>query len=310
MADTDDQVFAAWTQGRRERQEDNCGMAALDRDAQAPNLLVVADGMGGQAAGNVASDAAVSEFIRSARGAADNAPGDRLRLALNQANAELAKRVAADSRLKGMGTTLAAAEVRDGRVRWISVGDSPMLLVRGDAIRRINQDHSLAGLYEEQVARGELSRQDAQRRGGRNELRSALMGDPPPTLIDLQGADNGLALEPGDILILATDGVLTLSLQKIKSVALRARRSARAIAQALVRAVDEAKAEHQDNATVLVYVHPGRARSPETFPAMTLIAAVAGVAVIAIAVFAWMFLTEPKNGAAPAPPPAAQDGAD
>jgi serine/threonine protein phosphatase PrpC len=298
-ASTEDLVFSSWTQGRRENQEDNVGMAELGAGGQTgvPDLFVVADGMGGAAAGQVASDIAVGSFIDQARRSAAQTPGERLRGALTYANEQIASRVSGDSRLRGMGTTLIGAEIRDNLIRWISVGDSLLLLVQGEEIRRLNQDHSMAGLFAEMADRGEISKQEAKQRGGHNELRSALTGD-PLKLIDETGLA-GAQLRAGDVAILASDGLLTLDLQKIRKIAKAHAGSAQQIAQKLIAAVNEADRPQQDNATVLVYVQPGGPRARKdagqtpVSPALIIgVAALVGVA--ALGALAYFFLAPPQ----------------
>lgn len=258
MALNDEQVFAAWSQGKRERQEDFYGLARLlpATAETAPDVLVVADGMGGQAAGDLASKAAVDSFLQSLGAGAERPAAQRLREGLSQANAAVGQQANADPSRAGMGTTLVAIELRGDAAHWISVGDSPFYLLRGDELTRQNADHSLAGLHMEMAARGEISEAEARARGGANQLRSALMGG-EISLIDTNGLDPGLALKPGDVIILASDGVITLVDDTICDIALKHRRSAKNLAKALVAAVDKANKPRQDNATVIVYVHPG-----------------------------------------------------
>jgi PPM family protein phosphatase len=258
VALNDDQVFAAWSQGKRERQEDFNALARLlpGTAETAPDILVVADGMGGQAAGDVASQAAVQNFLESGRTGLERSAAQRLRDGLNQANAAVGQQAAADPARAGMGTTLVAVELRGDTAHWISVGDSPFYLLRSDELTRQNADHSLQGMHMEAAARGEISVEEAKARGGSNQLRSALMGA-ELSLIDTNGLEPGLALKPGDVLILASDGLLSLTDDQICDIALKNRRSAKALAKALVAAVDRANKPRQDNATVVAYVHPG-----------------------------------------------------
>lgn len=286
MTQNDERIFAAWTVGKRERQEDYCAMAQLKVDAKSdtPDLLVMADGMGGQAAGNVASEVAVSEFIESAKKAHSKAPHDWLVTAIEDANNALARRVQSDGALKGMGTTLVAVHLHDNQARWISVGDSPLFLVRGNSISRVNEDHSLAGLYADMADRGEIDHDEAARRGGEHQLRSAMMGE-PLSLVDKRGIERGLSLQAGDVLVLATDGVLTLKPERIKAVVASARPSAKKIAEALIEAVNAEKREHQDNTTAIVYAYGNKnagSRGPDAGLVIGLLAVVGALAVGAL----------------------------
>jgi PPM family protein phosphatase len=110
-------------------------------------LCAVADGMGGHAAGDVAS-ATVIEAIRAFDVAADD-PGRLtaiLGAAVREANERLADRVLADPGLAGMGTTLTAMLWSGSNVAVANVGDSRAYLLRGGALRQITEDHVLANL--------------------------------------------------------------------------------------------------------------------------------------------------------------------
>lgn len=255
---------AAWSQGARKRQEDFCLYDYLDGDGDLPSiLLVVADGMGGQSAGDVASRTACDAFAEKARSAADRDAVRMLRDSLEEANAALQAKLEADRALSGMGTTLVAVLVEGDRAHWISIGDSIFYLLRQSCLKRINADHSLAGLYAEQVAKGEITQAEADERGGQNQLRSALMGE-PLKLIDQSTHKNSLSLEQGDVLLLASDGLLTLEHAQIEDIADRHSHSARGLAEALIDAIHAARAPHQDNTTVIAYVHAGDAQAAKT----------------------------------------------
>lgn len=129
--------------GKRERQEDDLGH--IDGNTLDPegnhSVALVADGMGGHAAGEVASRAAVRGFVQAygTRGLAR----DRLQSALDRANAAIAEEVDQNAALSGMGTTLVAAAVTKQGLHWISVGDSSLYLFRAGRLERLNEDHSM-----------------------------------------------------------------------------------------------------------------------------------------------------------------------
>jgi serine/threonine protein phosphatase PrpC len=206
-------------QGDRPAQEDCYGVAPPgELGGRGDLLVVVADGMGGHAAGEVASSLAVETFARSFL---ETGGGDmfRLRHALDAAN----RRIAEESgnrggELEGMGTTLVAALVRGLTLRWISVGDSPLYLVRGVVAGRLNRLHSAAEQLAGDVCGGAISAEEGQRilaRVGRGLLTSALVGE------EIGEVDRSapLALRPGDILVAATDGLNTLELEEIAHIA-------------------------------------------------------------------------------------------
>jgi len=216
--------------GARPYQEDSWALTKLGDGSL---LAVVADGMGGHAGGAVASKLAVEAFVHAVEQGGGLADG------LQDANKAVAKGAEGKPALEGMGATLVAAQVRGDEVRWISVGDSPLFLVSAGKIERLNADHSMAPQIEEMVKRGLLTEEEAANHPARHTLREAVMGD-PLTLID----KGSRRLGPDAKLLLCSDGVQTLSEKQIEASALKPVRG-------LIQAVLAAKAEHQDNITVI-----------------------------------------------------------
>ncbi|MFZ4594304.1 MAG: PP2C family protein-serine/threonine phosphatase [Verrucomicrobiaceae bacterium] len=247
-----EQDFAARQyRGRRENQEDYYAFA----DATAPEeeplsclLLVIGDGLGAHAGGSVASYLAVGSFIKTYHDN-DLPPGWRLRVALEAANETLG---IVSSRLpavhNSMGTTLVALLATPTTLQWISVGDSPLFLFREGKLRRINADHSLAPLLEERVARGDLTAAEAAHHPDRHTLQSALLGY-PLTMVDAM--TDPFALQKGDIVIGASDGLLTLNEKQLEDLLSFGRHTtADKIADALIFAIRRINHDRQDNITV------------------------------------------------------------
>ena len=210
---------------------------------------VLADGMGGHAGGAIASSTACQIFMR----AYETSSGDvraRLSEALLLANAAIANCVEENPALNGMGCTLVGTAFGAAGMEWVSVGDSPMFLVRAGQIALLNEDHSLAPEIDKLAAAGKISWEDAQSDPRRHFLRSALTGG------DIELVDRSrqpLVLEPGDVVIIASDGIQTLSHAEILGIVEPHRtQGPDAIADALLGAVDAAGDVYQDNATVVV----------------------------------------------------------
>jgi PPM family protein phosphatase len=235
----------AWkaAQGARSYQED---AADVQPDADAV-IAVLADGMGGHAGGAVASELASTSFLR-AYGAAEGDVRERLAESLDLANAAIATRADESPDLAGMGCTLIGAVFLPGRLEWISVGDSPLFLVREGAITRLNEDHSLSPEIDRLAELGFMSWEAARTDARRHILRSALTGT-EIEMIDRPAA--ALGLEPGDVVILASDGIHTLPDTDIARIVIAAQ-SPDAAAEALLAAVEAADDPHQDNTTVVV----------------------------------------------------------
>jgi protein phosphatase len=213
-----------------------------------PAVAVLADGMGGHAGGALASRMACENFVKAYAGQ-EGSNRERLVEALQAANQAIADTVAANPMLLGMGSTLVGVTFGPDGVEWVSVGDSPLLLYRRGEIALLNEDHSLAPELDRLAAAGEISEEEARRDPRRHMLRSAVTGD-DIDLVDL--SRRPLRIEPGDYIILASDGLQTLEAAEIERiVAAYANDGAGAVANALIRAVEAIKDPHQDNATVV-----------------------------------------------------------
>jgi serine/threonine protein phosphatase PrpC len=242
--------------GDRENQED-FGAIKSSGDSNAI-LAVIADGMGGQVAGEVASSSVVNVFVESfTLNPSKNLPL-KLSVALEKANRNLAKSIAKNPKLSGMGATLIAAYITPKSINWASVGDSVLYLFRDRKLKRLNQDHSMLPVLQESVRRGKITQDEAQIHPHRNALRSALTGEDIP-MVDLQ--DESLRLQNGDLVVLATDGILTLSEPEIRSVLDRCKaETAQVIASQLMEAVTQINRPRQDNTLVEVIKVKGSVR--------------------------------------------------
>lgn len=176
----------------------------LNEDAYwvAPPYFAVADGMGGHAAGEVASRLAV-DAVRAVAEANPDAPAEHvIPLAMRSANEAVWRCSREVAALHGMGTTLTVVKLEPGRCVIGHVGDSRCYLVRGRTLRQVTQDHSVVA---ELVRAGNLSRDEAFDHPQRNLLTRALGVRPdvkPDILIE--------AVRPGDRLLLCTDGLTSL----------------------------------------------------------------------------------------------------
>lgn len=264
------EVVAKQSLGEREVQEDACDIVYQNgSDAGGDVLMLVADGMGGHIAGEVASRTALEAFAEHfISGSANPRPRGRLREAVQEANAAIGRRTTEDPSLAGMGCTLLGALKFNGRLVWASVGDSILYLLRDGALRRLNADHSVYGELKERVASGQLSAAEAAAHPRRSALRSALIGE------DIQLMDvNTIDFEPGDTVLLSTDGIDALSENEITAILKRFDgEPLDAAAGALLDGVAAKARNQQDNTTVLLYRHDraaNAARPTDAFGAAT-----------------------------------------
>lgn len=165
-------------------------------------LLMVADGMGGHQAGEVASRMAseiiIREYFNPKR---DNSIEKNLRKAFATANTRILQAASSHTEQQGMGTTCTALILAGTEIHFAHVGDSRAYLYKKDKLSRITEDHTYV---QELVRSGEISAREADTHPRRNILTNA-MGTKPDMKIDA-GRYNQL-FEPGDRLMLCSDGL-------------------------------------------------------------------------------------------------------
>ncbi len=237
-----------------ERREQQDAFAVYDEAAELgpekPHLLLLlADGMGGHVGGAVAGSMAVQAFMDHYRQAGGSV-GDRLRGSLEEANGALAAAVRKSPELSSMGCTLVGVTITDAGIEWVSVGDSPLWLLGKERMRRLNADHSLAPALAAMVEAGKMTAEEAAADRRRHILQSAVMGD-ALRIVD-QSSRPVLLRGTHDKLILASDGLETLSDGEIASIAIE-ENSPRACVNLLLDAVQKKAKRGQDNTSVVVF---------------------------------------------------------
>jgi len=171
-------------------------------------LYAVADGMGGHAAGEVASQLAIetlAEALRDSEWSREldcEQARDRLADAVQLANEKICQTVSARNEWRGMGTTVVAMLICGERVVIGHVGDSRAYLLRGEDFRRLTGDHSWVA---EQVRMGLLTDDDAHRHPMRNIVTRAL-GNRPEVVAEFTSEP----CRPGDVFLLCSDGLNTM----------------------------------------------------------------------------------------------------
>jgi serine/threonine protein phosphatase PrpC len=221
------------------------------------NLFVVADGMGGHAAGEVASRVAVeaiNEFVCLTSGDEDitwpfgidesvSFDGNRLKSAIQYANRKVLDATREKKEYLGMATTVVAVLVDGEAANLAHVGDSRVYLVRDGALTQLTSDHSWVN---EQLESGIISLDQARSHPLRNVVTRALGGKPELT-VDLQQHK----AQPGDVLLLCSDGLTCMVPDdEIARLVGEARGDVERAARALV---DEANGRGgEDNITVLL----------------------------------------------------------
>lgn len=249
-----DVATALW-QGKRPYQEDT--LLADFHGGMDRGFAVLADGMGGHAAGDLASRLVVIDavshlkFLMHDGATLEKNLQAELTSAIETANDVLKDRAADDRRLQGMGTTFLATVMFEDRLYWASVGDSPLYLWREGMLRQLNEDHSMAPVIDQMAKSGEITTEEAANHPDRNALTSVLMGR---SLKSMDVPKTATVMDPGDVLIQASDGLQYLDEARISAVLEAASDGAtsREIAELLMAALHGLDDPAQDNTAILV----------------------------------------------------------
>jgi protein phosphatase len=220
-------------------------------------IFVVCDGMGGHAAGEVASRMAVETieaFINDTRDADVNRTwpfpydtnlsldGNRIKAAFRLANRRLASAIEADDTLRGMATTAVAVLLGSGTPVVAHVGDSRAYMLRDGSFAQLTQDHSWVG---EQVRAGVLSEADARRHPWRNVVTRAIAGGDDPEV-----EVSALPLQPRDRVLICCDGLSSVVAPDTLTSIVKTDAPLDELCQKLIAAANEAGGP--DNITVVM----------------------------------------------------------
>jgi PPM family protein phosphatase len=239
MAETNLRVGSATDVGRRRDHNEDAFVTFETEDGGL--VLVVADGMGGHLAGEVASAMAIEVLRRELTQPAADPPG-ALRAAIELANREIWDEAARDAEKSGMGSTIVAAIVLDNRAYLANAGDSPAYLVRDGQTDQITRDH---GLVAEQVEAGVIAEEDAEHHPFRHILTRCLGAEASVEVETYPPRE----LQAGDVLVLCSDG-LTEHVGKREVAALVESADPDEVAKGLIEVANQ-RGGH-DNITVVV----------------------------------------------------------
>ena len=195
-----------------------------------PNLFLVADGMGGHKAGDLASEYTVAKVQEAVSKGMQTIPYQILKGAFQYANQKLLEKAGESDSYTGMGTTLVAATVKNDAVYVVNVGDSRLYKI-GDKIEQITEDHSLV---EEMVRMGEISKEQARNHPDKNIITKA-MGVSDTVEPDYFDTD----LQKGECLLMCSDGLTNMvSDRQIKEI-VELRTDLESCAKELIRAANQ-----------------------------------------------------------------------
>ncbi len=247
-------VASAISQGQRPYQED---ALVADFPLGAPvGFVVLADGMGGHAAGDVASKIVVTEVFSELKfqsGDTDafysNLPSI-LRDAAMSANECVKVHIQGNMETAGMGATLIAPVFIGRSLFWISVGDSPLLLYRDGILRQLNEDHSMAPQIDFMIRSGMMAEDVGRNHPDRSCLTSVLGGE---QIARIDCPTEPFDVQNGDVFIAASDGIQYLNGDEITAILDNlGNQSSQVIADRLLRDLETHGDPEQDNASFSV----------------------------------------------------------
>ncbi|MEL6375763.1 MAG: protein phosphatase 2C domain-containing protein [Pseudomonadota bacterium] len=247
-------VASALCQGGRDYQED-----AITTDfpfGADTGLIVLADGMGGHAAGDVASKLVVTKVFAELKFQSANFVRkekeipDFMAVAASKANSAVKAHVKKNPKVRGMGATLVSVIMVENRMFWMSIGDSPLYLLRGGKLQQLNEDHSMAPQIDFMVQQGLLDKEAAKNHPDRNCLTSVILGD---RVAKSDCPSTPTEIKVGDIVVVSSDGLQYLEEPKIQKILHRYRRRKSAeIAGHLLEAIEALADPDQDNISFAV----------------------------------------------------------
>lgn len=247
-------VASGISQGARDYQEDAI-TADFPVGAEA-GFVVLADGMGGHAAGDVASKIVLTEVYSELKFHYANVEAfeanatDILRGVADLANQSLRQHASQHPETEGMGATLVVPALVENRLWWISVGDSPLFLYRDGRLTQLNEDHSMAPQIDFMVQAGLLDEETGRHHPDRNCLVSVLMGS---KIAKVDCPETPRELKAGDIIVCSSDGLQFLANAQIEKVLAKYRKHrSTEIAERLLEELNRLADPDQDNISFTV----------------------------------------------------------
>lgn len=271
MAPKDDprfQVASHLSVGAREYQED--ALSVNFAEGADLGIAVLSDGMGGHAAGDVASRIVVETVSQAlAKESSDLANFSHnihsiLQNAARSANEKVREHAEANPETRGMGATLVATVILHNLMYWVSIGDSPLYLYRNGRLQQLNEDHSMAPQIDFLVRSGLMDAEMAKNHPDRSVLLSVIIGK---EIEKMDCPTDPFRLEPGDLIIVSSDGVQYLEDHQIEAVLASCEaQDAEEITKALDAALDDLDDPQQDNSGIAaIRFFGGEGDEEETF---------------------------------------------
>lgn len=245
-------IFVRQIIGRREYQQDSYQVFsnndAKNITATYRHIICIADGMGGHSHGELASQLASGCFVDTLKNCEIISDKSLNETVTNMTNA-IAEEAISQDIFDTMGTTLLGCVIFKEELSWVSVGDSPLYLFRDEQLIRLNDDHSEKP--DEGSSTANMLNNGQYRETASHILRSAITQRPPP-IIDISRTD----LRRGDIVLLATDGIESISTNDISDICFKlSNNNSESVCNALINEILRKDYAHQDNTTIAIYKH-------------------------------------------------------
>lgn len=198
-------AYALTDVGRQRNMNQDYVFSTVKPVGNLPNLFIVADGMGGHKAGDIASKFSVNTFIDCVKNSVSSKPVQIMSDAINHTNEELLKLASTSEDYRGMGTTFVVAVIYGRSMYVANIGDSRLYLADRE-LKQVTRDHSYV---EEMVQMGTLNREDARTNEYKNVITRALGGaeNVIPDFFEIEIEDNSRIL-------MCTDGLTNMVTDK------------------------------------------------------------------------------------------------
>lgn len=198
-------AYALTDVGRQRNMNQDYVFSTVKPVGNLPNLFIVADGMGGHKAGDLASKFSVNTFIDCVKNSGSSKPVQIISDAIKHTNEELLKLASTSEDYRGMGTTFVVAVIYGKSVYVANIGDSRLYLADRE-LKQVTRDHSYV---EEMVQMGTLNREDARTNEYKNVITRALGGadNVIPDFFEIEIEDNSRIL-------MCTDGLTNMVTDK------------------------------------------------------------------------------------------------
>lgn len=241
------QVSARSVIGERTEQQDAIH-TEVDQDKC---LLIVCDGMGGFEGGSMASQLAVNEFVRLFDKEQDVIDYEFLSYAMDVVDSKVASIRNSDNEKIHAGSTCVVAYFNNRNLRWLSVGDSRLYIIRNDKITQMTRDHTVELKSRIEYSEGKITYQEFETAMLERNTLCSYLGINGIGIYDIN--ERELNLQKDDVVVLATDGLYkSLTAEEICKIVMTNNNISDAMNSLMEKAAQIAKGKNQDNTSVIL----------------------------------------------------------